>query len=303
MADDEGGAIPADGLADDLFEPLGPPLPPGRTIEVPGLGPVFLRDVAGPPNAPVVVLLHGWTVTADLNWFACYEPLGRRFRVIAPDLRGHGRGPRVRPFTLEACADDLALLLPELGIEHAIVVGYSMGGTIAQLMWHRHPELVGGLVLCATAASFRQNRQEHLSFLGLSGLANLARLTPTPLRQWVADRYLARRADAIEAWALEEISRNDPAAVLEAGAAIGQFSSLDWIGELDVPAAVLLTMTDNVIPLRRQLELHHAMPDAVVFRIDGRHDVVARQPDQFVSALVQACTVVAERGRRAAQPR
>jgi len=160
-----------------------------------------------------------------------------------------------------------------------------------------------GLVLCATAASFRQNRQEHLSFLGLSGLANLARLTPTPLRQWVADRYLARRADAIEAWALEEISRNDPAAVLEAGAAIGQFSSLDWISELDVPAAVLLTMTDNVIPLRRQLELHQAMPDAVAFRIDGRHDVVARQPDQFVSALVQACTVVAERGRRAAQPR
>ena len=278
---------------------IGPALPPGRTIDVPGLGSTFLRELPGPPNAPVVVLLHGWTVTADLNWFACYEALGRRFRVVAPDLRGHGRGPRARPFTLEACADDIALLLGELGIEQAIAVGYSMGGAIAQLAWQRHRSSVSGIVLCATAASFKENRQEHLSFLGLAGLANLARLTPTPVRQWVADRYLARRADALEAWALDEISRNDPAAVLEAGAAIGQFSSLDWIGELDVPAAVLVTMTDDVIPLRRQLELQRALPNAVTFRIDGRHDVAARRPDQFVSSLLKACTIVAERGRTA----
>ena len=278
-------------------EVLGPPLPAGRSIELPGLGTMFVREIEGPPNAPVLVLLHGWTVTADLNWFACYDALGRRFRVIAPDLRGHGRGLRVRPFTLEGCADDVAALLDALGIEQAIPVGYSMGGAVAQVLWRRHRELVSGLVLCATAASFKDNRQEHLSFLGLAGLANLARLTPTPLRQWVADRYLARRAENLEAWALDEVGRNDPAAVLEAGAAIGQFSSLDWIGTLDVPAAVLLTMTDNVIPLRRQLDLHRAIPGAFAFRIDGHHDVAARRPDQFVASLVQACTVVAERAR------
>ncbi|MFM7427598.1 MAG: alpha/beta fold hydrolase, partial [Elainella sp.] len=52
------------------------------------------HEVAGPRGAPTVILLHGWTATADLNWFTCFEPLGEHFRVLAPDHRGHGRGLR-----------------------------------------------------------------------------------------------------------------------------------------------------------------------------------------------------------------
>ena len=46
-----------------------PPLPPGRLVELPGRGTTFLREVVGPPHAPTLVLLHGWTSTADINWF------------------------------------------------------------------------------------------------------------------------------------------------------------------------------------------------------------------------------------------
>ena len=81
------------------------------------------------------MLLHGWTATADLNWFMCYEQLGEHFRVIALDHRGHGRGIRTkRQFKLSDCADDAAALADQLGIEKFIPVGYSMGGTVAQLV-------------------------------------------------------------------------------------------------------------------------------------------------------------------------
>src|SRR5262249_60031042 len=109
------------------------------------------RELAGPPGAPAIVLLHGWTATADLNWFMCYEGLAEHYRVIAPDHRGHGRGIRSRrSFRLRDCADDAAALCAALGIEQYVAVGYSMGGIVAQLMWHRHRDAVRGLVLAAT---------------------------------------------------------------------------------------------------------------------------------------------------------
>ena len=69
-------------------------LPAGRFVRLPGRGRTFVRELAGPPGAPVLVLLHGWTATSDLNWRGSYAPLGRHFRVIAMDHRGHGRGIR-----------------------------------------------------------------------------------------------------------------------------------------------------------------------------------------------------------------
>src|SRR4029077_5641554 len=107
---------------------------------------------------PAVVLLHGWTATGAINWAHCFRPLAERFRVLAIDQRGHGRGIRVPPFRgfrLTDCADDVAALLDALGIERAIIGGYSMGGPVAQLVWRRHADRVTGLVLCATSRNFR----------------------------------------------------------------------------------------------------------------------------------------------------
>ncbi|HEV7536041.1 MAG TPA: alpha/beta fold hydrolase, partial [Acidimicrobiia bacterium] len=73
--------------------PIPPPLPPGRVVALPG-GEVFARDTGDPPGAgpgaPPVLLLHGWTVSADLNFFALYRELAERHRVVALDHRGHG---------------------------------------------------------------------------------------------------------------------------------------------------------------------------------------------------------------------
>src|SRR4051812_23104320 len=71
-----------------------PWLPPGRDVEIPGVGTTHVRDSGGPPGAPAVLLLHGWAVTADLNFFTVYPSLAEQYRVISLDHRGHGRGIR-----------------------------------------------------------------------------------------------------------------------------------------------------------------------------------------------------------------
>src|SRR5687768_18484430 len=90
-------------------------LPPARIVHVPWRGEFIVRDSGG--SGPVLLLLHGWMVSADINWWRMYEPLARHHRVLAIDHRGHGRGLRAYPpFRLSDCADDGAALLRHLGV-------------------------------------------------------------------------------------------------------------------------------------------------------------------------------------------
>ena len=221
--------------------------------------------------------------------------------MVALDHRGHGRGIRSRKvFRLEDCADDAIAVLDVLGIERCIPVGYSMGGPIAQLMWKRHPERVEGMVLCATSGYFSTSREEKLSFLGLSGLAAVARLTPVQARRWLTDQlYLQRKTSLWEPWAIQEASLHDWRTVLEAGRAIGSFSSREWIGDVDVPTSVLITMRDRVVPVRRQVRLFESIHDAEAFRVDGDHDVVV-SPARAVRAHAAARCAQRRRASRAA---
>ena len=105
-----------------------------------------------------MMLLHGWIATADLNWATVYGDLiAAGYRVLAIDHRGHGRGLRpLVPFRLDDCAADAAGVLRTLGLAPALIVGYSMGGAIAQLVARDHPDVVAGLVLSGTAQHWRE---------------------------------------------------------------------------------------------------------------------------------------------------
>jgi 3-oxoadipate enol-lactonase len=261
---------------------------------------MFVRELLGRPDAPTVVLLHGWTANADLNWFATFAALGQHVNVVAPDLRGHGRGVRSRRgFRMRDAVDDVAALLDELGTGPVIAVGYSMGGAVAQLLWRRHPERVRGLVLCATSSVFAETEREKRLFLAMGATALASRATPAVARRAVAGWILDRRQDgeAVE-WVTTELQRNDWSAVLGAGAALGRFDAREWLGEIDVPTAVVLTRFDRVVAPRRQAAMARGIPGAVVYEVDGDHGVVAMQPGRFVPQLVRAVRSVADAAAR-----
>ena len=246
------------------------------------------------------MLLHGWMATGGLNWFPSFAPLVEAgFRVIAPDHRGHGRGLRDGGrFRLADCADDVAAVLDQLDVPSAVVVGYSMGGPVAQLVWHRHRERVDGLVLCATAARFRDTPAEHAFFAGLAGLAGAARLTPEVIRRNLLGRRVVGRfdrSDPVGRWAASEVRGHDHRMLVEAGHAIGRYSARRWIGEVDVPTAVVLTRRDRVVAPERQHRMAAAVPGATVHHVEGDHVVCAMDPAAFVPVLTDACRQVAQR--------
>ena len=273
--------------------------PPGRALELPGRGQTFIREVQGPPGAPTISLLHGWTATADLNWFTAFDVLGEHFRIIAPDHRGHGKGISSKnPFRLEDCADDVAAIADVLGINTFIPVGYSMGGTIAQLVWKRHESRVRGLVLCSTAASFAVSREEKLSFLGLTGLAALARLTPKQTIEWLTEQlYMQRKGEGLEPWAIEQMASHDWRKILEAGSAIGNFDSTSWLKDVDVPTSVVITTNDQVVAVDRQQRLIELLDDVDAHFIDGAHNAVYTDHRTYVPMLLAAITSVHQRSK------
>lgn len=273
-----------------------PTLPPGRYLELAGRGVTFVRDQPGAADRIPVVLLHGWTVTADLNFFAVYDRITDLGRVIAVDMRGHGRGMRGKGrFRLEDCADDVAATLDQLGIERAVIVGYSMGGAVAQLVAHRHPHRTAGLVLCATSCRFRRTTDQRFLWDRVMPLTAAAlSLTPPPIRFGVFEKFAMTRQNAAPKWMVEQFARNDPAAVVQAGVAIGGFDASPWIGDLPMRVAQVVTTDDATVPTRWQLATARRA-GANVYEVQGDHRSAVSHPDAFVRALRNAINDVTMR--------
>lgn len=279
---------------------LTPGLPDGRPLELPGRGTTWIREVQGPADAPTLLLLHGWTANSALNWFGAYEALRQKFNVVAIDHRGHGKGIRShRRFRLEDCADDAAALLETLNIERAIAVGYSMGGPIAQLLWRRHPKMVQGLVLCATAARFSERRGERVLNGVVSGLSLATRLVPPSVNRRVSERVLVSKYDTtpLGNWAREQARLNDLRTMLEAGHDVASYDATNWISSINVPTAVVLTTRDETVLPHRQRQLAEAITGSSVIEVNGRHDICATRPERFSDALLAACSDVSSQVR------
>ena len=193
--------------------------------------------------------------------------------MVALDHRGHGRGIRSRrPFRLEDCADDVAALIEQLATGPVTAVGYSMGGPIAQLLWQRHPDLVKGLVLCATAARFagRAELNGPVGALGYGMALALSGLPADLLRPGYGIIVRNRAAEqGVAAWAIAEWERNDPAALIQAGFALSRFDSTEWIAAIDVPTSVVVTTLDATVEPSRQWHLAQSIPGATAFPVAG----------------------------------
>lgn len=255
-------------------------------LDLPGRGRLVVRRWDGPAGAATLVLLHGWTATAELNWAPSIPALAERFSVVAMDLRGHGRGlPAGGSFSLEACADDVVAVADALALSSVVAVGYSMGGAVAQLAWRRHPRRVAGLVLCATAAWF-PSRTPYFS-AGLAAASLL--LSPTSAMSPALRAQAATRL--LRPWATVDrrlAQGTDPLAVVRAGRALGAFDSRPWLGRLDVPAASVVTTLDRAVPPERQLATAR-LAGATVHEVAADHRACVNTVDAFVPALLGAC--------------
>ncbi|MFD7847404.1 alpha/beta fold hydrolase [Nocardia sp. NPDC059764] len=276
-------------------------VPQGEMVELPDRGVTYVVDLPGPTTAaPTVLLLHGMATTAMLNWFPSLRELNAHYRVVLFDQRWHGHGIRSERFDLDDLADDVIAVADAVGIERPILAGYSMGGVVAQLAAHRHPDRVGGLVLAATTYRFQEKWRERAFHRGWSATAALFsewsfrraelrrdKLPTLPESSWPVGR--------MDRWAMTELRATSGWALAQALAVLGRFDASEWLPTLKMPTAVVITTRDRALPVFRQLEMAKAIPGAEIFLARAGHAACALEADVFVPVFLEAVQSVAER--------
>lgn len=259
-------------------------VPEGRLVDIPGRGSTYVVD-SGAQDGPTFVLLHSVACTGVMTWYPALAQLREFGRVVVLDQRGHGQGIATPRFLLEDCADDVAALADVLGVETFVPVGYSMGSLVAQLVWKRHRSRVDGLVLCAATAAVNRASYERIATGVFASL--LESLSP-PARRLAPAAAVASGALQNHQWLLGQVRSTSPGAISRALAEVIRFDSTSWVGEIDVPTAVLITMRDRAFGVRRQRWLADRIPDADTVEVDAGHSGCTFASDKFVAGLVAA---------------
>jgi pimeloyl-ACP methyl ester carboxylesterase len=259
---------------------------PGRTVFV-GDQEFVVRE-AGPEDGKVVLLIHGLAGSSLAEWYRIGPTLAERYRLIMLDHRNHGLAPMARDrFEVDDLADDLAGVLDQLGVGAVSVIGYSMGGTIAQAVAHRHPGRVDKLMLIATFARHPEP-DRTLRSIGAVLARGWERLTGLGTPE-VRSGYL-RLTGAVEErharWLWEETHRRDVDAGAQATLALLRFDSTAWVGRLEVETRVVIPTHDQLVPPAWQYELAGLIPGSTVVELVGaHHEAPWTHPERLVDEI------------------
>jgi pimeloyl-ACP methyl ester carboxylesterase len=281
-------------------------MPPAEIVRIEGRGEFFVRRHQHPDaDAPTLMLLHGWTASADLQFFTAYEELAEHFSFIGLDHRGHGRGLRtLDTYAFDDVADDNVAVARELGIEHVVLVGYSMGGPIALTICRRHPGFATGVVVQATALEWLETRRDRWQWRFLPVLSSLLRSRWYPrfltggLPRLIPDGH---ELTSYLAWFASEIRRGDSHTITQAGHALSSFDARQWASSLKIPAGSLITTKDRLVRPRKQRALAAAL-NAEIRELPGDHLAPWEKPRQFSSLTVELVAGVVERSAPAVAP-
>ena len=251
-----------------------------------------------------VVLLHGVTLQAEV-WAPLLHLLADRFRVLAVDVRGHGRSQVGDDGVGRmAAAHDLVTLLEHLDLRGAVLVGHSMGGMIIGEACTRHPDVVAervaGLVLMNTAVSGLVPRASLPAVRAARERANarvsagrgLPRLVGDNNRSLIATRaaFGARPSGA----AVEQARRMGREVDLQYYIPLWA-DLLDYDGEagleaFDGPALVLVGSLDRLTPPAKARRLAAHLGDAELHVIGAAGHQLLQERPREVSALIRQLT-------------
>jgi 3-oxoadipate enol-lactonase len=239
-------------------------------------------------DGPPLVLLAGFGQTSEV-WTSVVPRLSSRYTCVLHDNRGVGSGAGRSPVSLEAMADDVRQVVDGLG-GRACVLGWSMGGAIAQTLALAHPDAVSALVLLSTSARRSEVQAAWAQArIALSG-TDLARETvETTVLPWLfTHRLLAdhRRLRAITR--ANAAVGAVPVHQLRAQAeAMEGFDVTGSLASLRVPTLVLVGAEDLVTPVSDSVALALAVPQAeLVVLPQGGHAVVLETPGDVTPRVV-----------------
>jgi pimeloyl-ACP methyl ester carboxylesterase len=255
---------------------------------------------AGNPNAPPMILIHGFAAS-NLVWSKVFLEFAEAgYRVIAPDLPGYGYSakPRHLDYTIAKQAEMVVNFLKQMEIDRAVFVGSSYGAAIAATIALDHASLVEKLVMVGAVNNNKPTRYLLMRLFGSPIIGDI--LSPLLVGSRRLLRIRMKRVYDRHSWVLDERrvdARHLPLRTRGAHRAIIR-TVRRWDAERVSREAHLLTQptlliwgdTDREVPLQDGERLHEAIPGSrlIVFRECG-HLPHEEYPQAFVDVVMDFC--------------
>jgi pimeloyl-ACP methyl ester carboxylesterase len=237
-----------------------------------------------------LILLHGGMDTHKL-WDPFFPHFSKRFRVFAPDSRGHGKTVNpTRGLSYRLMADDLAAFIQALDLDRPIVFGFSDGGQIALEIGMRYPSLTRGLVIAGAWYQFSEEYQKGLKRVGFEGpgkinYRKIDKIFPVGWRDRMRESHPRPDPDYYHIF-LEDISQMWWTPL---NYRLGDFQKIIQ------PTLILIGEDDRAVPLHESQEMSEMIPDAelAVIRGTGHNDLIVEGGeflavvDDFIMQIIE----------------
>jgi pimeloyl-ACP methyl ester carboxylesterase len=238
------------------------------TTEVNGV--TLYYEVHGKGEPVLLIMGLGANSTA---WTAQIAELSRHYQLIAFDNRGAGRSDKPADgYTIPQMAEDASALLDHLDIASAHVFGMSMGGMIAQEMYHRSPERVRTLILAGTLAGGPMATLPSLRTFQVfaGGGGNLEAAVSEGLRLFYSDDFIAANRETLVKRAISQLGLLPPSYVLRKQfMALMGYNGHSRLRNIEAPTLILGATGDRIVPFANQEELARQIPGARFVRFEG----------------------------------
>jgi pimeloyl-ACP methyl ester carboxylesterase len=237
-----------------------------------------------------ILFLHGmggcWR-----DWEPQLDSLSASYRCIAIEHRGHGRSERpLGHYSTRLFADDAMVLLDQLGIAHAHVVGLSMGGMVAQHIAAARPDLVDALVLADTGAFMHDGPSAFLAQwaeqVRAEGLPDSHGVVGDSVPGWSAATL--RDHPEVARNNIREAEGTDPDAWYRAAIAVTEHDTRSVLGRITAPTLLFWGADDHMVPVDLAGPLQAGIADTrLIVLDDAGHVCNLAQPEAFNAALIE----------------
>lgn len=243
-----------------------------------------------------VVLLHGFSLNNTI-WRHQQKHLGDRFRVIAPDLRGHGKSPApTTGYEMESLAGDVLALLDRLEIDRAAIMGHSMGGYVTLAAWRlaRERFLALGMIASQAGADTEEARNNRFKLVD-----KVAAEGSAPVAAFMGPRLLApgrAAGDPLAAQCRQIMLASPPAGIVGSLRALAaRPNSEDLLPTIGVPALIVAGAVDQIIPRAKAETMAAAIPHATLEVLENTgHMPMLERPEETSAAMLLLLSSLAE---------
>jgi pimeloyl-ACP methyl ester carboxylesterase len=223
-------------------------------------------------------------------WAPQVDPLAERYQVINIDLRGHGRsGVMDEPFDLYDLVDDVLGVLDHLRIERAIWAGLSIGGMVALRAAITATDRVSGLILLDTHAGFETtfNKVKYRAMAAAARVVGTRPLAPQIAHMFFSSHTRATKPELVKEWQARFTSVALVAVQRTAAALCERDSIVEKLGEIQIPALVVVGEADQVLPPAYSREIAAGLPRAKLVVIErSGHLSTLERPEAVTAAML-----------------